>query len=205
MASRTDSSIPNEDSALVEFDEANLFDLSRFPGADAVENGTRANLGVSYLRLDPNGWTLGVTVGRVLRSEDLGQFSAGSGLSGVSSDWMASWQLDMAGLNLANRLLFDDNFNMTKAELQAAYTGDRFAVVTSYVHTVADPLENRPTPISELTLATSYQLTDNWTGRVASRYDFEAERAAKAGLGADLPQRMFAGRSFSLASVHVLD
>ena len=30
---------------------------------------------------------------------------------------------------------------------------------------------------------TSYQLTDNWTGRIASRYDFEAERAAKAGLG----------------------
>ena len=183
LASRTGSSIPNEDSALVEFDEANLFDLSRFPGADAVENGTRANLGVSYLRLDPNGWTLGVTVGRVLRTEDLGQFSDGSGLSGVNSDWMASWQLDMAGFELANRLLFDDNFNMTKAELQAAYTGDRFTVATGYVHTEADAAENRLTPISEMTLATSYQFTDNWTGRVASRYDFEAERAAKAGVG----------------------
>ncbi len=183
LASRTGSSIPNEDSTLVEFDEANLFDLSRFPGADAVENGTRANLGVSYLRLDPNGWTLGVTVGRVLRTEDLGQFSAGSGLSGVSSDWMASWQLEMAGFNLANRLLFDDQFTMTKAELQAAYSGDRFTLATGYVHTEADAAENRLTPISELTLATSYQLTDNWTGRIASRYDFEAERAAKAGLG----------------------
>lgn len=183
LASRSATSIPNEDSALVEFDEANLFDLSRFPGSDAVENGARANLGISYLRLDPNGWTLGVTVGRVLRTEDLGQFSAGSGLSGVSSDWMASWQLDMAGFDLTNRLLFDDQFNITKAELQAAFSGEKFTVVTGYVHTVADPLENRPTPISELTLATSYQLTDNWTGRVASRYDFEAERAAKAGMG----------------------
>ena len=25
-------------------------------------------MGISYLRLDPNGWTLGVTVGRVLRT-----------------------------------------------------------------------------------------------------------------------------------------
>ena len=183
LASRTGSTIPNEDSALVEFDESNLFDLSRFPGSDAVEDGLRANLGVSYLRLDPNGWNLGVTVGRVLRTEDLGQFSEGSGLSGVSSDWMASWQLDMAGLSLANRLLFDDQFNMTKAELQAAYTGQKFNVVTGYVHTEADERENRPTPISEMTLATSYQFTDNWTGRVASRYDFEAERAAKAGVG----------------------
>ncbi|GLS87612.1 LPS-assembly protein LptD [Cypionkella aquatica] len=187
LASRSGTSIPNEDSALVEFDETNLFDLSRFPGADAVENGTRANLGVSYLRLDPNGWTLGVTVGRVLRTEDLGQFSTASGLSGVSSDWMAAWQLEMAGLNLTNRLVFDDQFNMTKAEVQLAYTGDRFNVVTGYVHTEADRFEDSATlisdPISELTLATGVKLTDNWSGRVASRYDFEAERAAKAGLG----------------------
>ncbi|MDB5661353.1 MAG: LPS-assembly protein LptD [Cypionkella sp.] len=183
VGSRSGTTIPNEDSTLVEFDEANLFDLSRFPGADAVENGTRANLGVSYLRLDPNGWTLGMTVGRVLRAEDTGQFSEGSGLSGVSSDWMAAWQLNIAGFDLTNRLLFDDDLAMTKAELQAAYTADRFTLVTGYVHTEADAAENRRKPISELTLASSYQLTDNWAGRVASRYDFEAERAAKAGLG----------------------
>ena len=183
LASRSGSTIPNEDSALVEFDESNLFDLSRFPGSDAVEDGARANLGVSYLRLDPNGWTLGATLGRVLRSEDLGQFSTGSGLSGVSSDWMASWHLDMAGLAVANRLLFDDRFSITKAELQAAYFGEKFSVVTGYVHTEADARESRLTPISELTLATSYNLSNNWAGRVATRYDFEAERAAKAGLG----------------------
>lgn len=183
LASRSGTAIPNEDSTLVEFDEANLFDLSRFPGADAVEDGTRANLGINYLRLDPNGWTLGATFGRVLRTEDLAQFSDGSGLSGVSSDWMASMQLGMEGFNFANRMLFDDDFTVTKAEFQAAYTGERFALATGYVHTEADPLEDRPTPISEMTFATSYAFTGNWTGRIASRYDFEAERAAKAGMG----------------------
>ena len=75
MASKSGIAIPNEDSALVEFDEGNLFDLSRFPGSDAVEGGYRANLGISYLRDDPAGWTLGVTVGRVKRADDIGKIS----------------------------------------------------------------------------------------------------------------------------------
>ncbi len=84
------STIPNEDSALVEFDAGNLFSLNRFPGADAVERGPRANLGLSYTRFDPAGWSLGVVVGRVIRSEDFGQFSAASGLSGKKSGWPPS-------------------------------------------------------------------------------------------------------------------
>ena len=40
---------------------------------DAVERGARANIGLNYLRQDPNGWTLGVTAGRVLRADDLAQ------------------------------------------------------------------------------------------------------------------------------------
>jgi len=183
MASKSGIAIPNEDSALVEFDEGNLFDLSRFPGSDAVEGGYRANLGISYLRDDPAGWTLGVTVGRVLRADDIGQFSTGSGLAGKTTDWIAVWQLDTAKFGLTNRLLFDDDFAFAKAELQAAYTGDRYGMAVGFVHTVADPKENRETPASELTVASSYQFSPGWAGRVASRYDFEADRAAKAGVG----------------------
>lgn len=183
LAANPGSSIPNEDSALVEFDEGNLFALSRFPGSDEVENGFRANLGVNYLRQDPAGWTLGLTAGRVLRKEDLGQFSAGSGLSGISSDWMAAWQLDMARLNVTNRLLFDDNLSMTKAELQSSFAGKRLGLSTGYVHTVADALENRLAPISELTLGSTYKFTDTWTGSFDGRYDLENQRAAKAGVG----------------------
>ena len=61
--------IPNEDSQLPEFDETNLFSLNRFPGLDRLETGLRANLGVSYTRYDPAGWSLGLTLGRVLRAE----------------------------------------------------------------------------------------------------------------------------------------
>ena len=60
--------IPNEDSRLPEFDETNLFSLNRFPGLDRLETGLRANLGISYTRYDPAGWSLGMTLGQVLRS-----------------------------------------------------------------------------------------------------------------------------------------
>lgn len=176
--------IPNEDSALVEFDEGNLFALNRFPGSDATERGVRANLGVSYLRNDPGGWTLGLTAGRVLRVDDLGQFSAGSGLAGINSDWMASWQLTNAGgLGITNRLIFNDDLTLTKGEFLAAVSGDRYGLAAGYVYAVADLAENRPDPTSELNIYSTYKITSNWTAQFANRYDFTAERAAKAGLG----------------------
>jgi LPS-assembly protein len=183
LASNGQSSIPNEDSALVEFDEGNLFALSRFPGSDAVERGSRVNLGFNYLRTDPKGWTFGVTAGRVIRSKDLLQFSTASGLDGIRSNWMAAWQLDMAKFSLTNRILFDDDFSVTKAEFATSYTGDRFSLTTGYVHTLADINESRYNPISELTLSSGFQFNQNWTGRLASRYDFENERTANASAG----------------------
>ena len=184
LAPSGNDSLPNEDSALVEFDEGNLFALNRFPGSDAVERGVRANLGVSYLRSDASGWNLGLTMGRVVRADDLAQFSAASGLGGLQSDWMAAMQLDMAdGLGLTNRVVFDDDLTLTKAEFRAALTADRYSVAAGYVFAVADLAENRPDPTSELTLYSTVKLSPNWTAELASRYDLEAERAAKAGLG----------------------
>ena len=176
--------LPNEDSALVEFDEGNLFTLNRFPGSDATERGTRANIGVSYLRHDPAGWTLGATVGRVLRLGDPGQFSAGSGLAGVNSDWMASWQLHIAGgVGLTNRLIFNDDLALTKGELLGAVSGNRYGFAVGYIYAVADPAENRPDPTSELNIYSTYKISANWTAQFANRYDFETARAANAGIG----------------------
>jgi lipopolysaccharide assembly outer membrane protein LptD (OstA) len=80
--------VPVEDSDIVEFDEASLFALDRFPGSDRREEGTRAALGIGYTRIDPLGWSAGIAAGIVLRHEDLGQFTPGSGLDGATSDWL---------------------------------------------------------------------------------------------------------------------
>lgn len=180
----TDSTgVPNEDSVLVEFDEGNLFSLHRFPGADAVEGGPRVNLGVSYLRHDPLGWTLGVTAGRVIRRDPEAAFSAASGLAGVTSDWLLAIQLQNAGLSLTNRVLLDDDLAVSKGELRFDFNRNRYAVAASYVYVVPDLTENRPAFTQEIVLDAGYDVNAAWSTTLSSRYDLVADRTSRAGLG----------------------
>ncbi len=183
-ASSTSESLPNEDSALVEFDEGNLFALDRFPGSDAVERGTRANVGVTWTRFDPQGWSTGVTIGRVIREADLGQFGAGSGLAGGTSDWLAAVNFTMAdGLAVTGRLVIDDDLSVTKGEARVALNGPKTSVATSVIWAVADPLENRPDPTQEFSFDARRKVTPNWTAKLSGRYDFVADRGTVAGMG----------------------
>ena len=184
FSSSTAETLPNEDSALVEFDEGNLFALDRFPGSDAVERGKRANLGVSWTRFDPQGWSMGVTLGRVFREADLGQFGPGSGLGGQQSDWLAAANFTLAdGLAITGRLVMDDDLSLTKGEARVTLSGPKTAVASSMIWAVADPLENRPEPTRELSIDARRKLSPNWTATFSGRYDFEADQGTVAGLG----------------------
>jgi LPS-assembly protein len=177
-------SLPNEDSTLVEFDEGNLFALDRFPGSDAVERGPRANVGVSWTRYDPRGWSTGVTVGRVFREADLGQFSAGSGLAGAQSDWLAAANFTLSDqFAVTARLVMEDDLSVTKGEARVTLNGAKTSVATSLIWAVADPLENRPDPTQELSVDARRKLNPNWTATFAGRYDFVADQGTVAGLG----------------------
>jgi LPS-assembly protein len=184
LASTDDDEIPNEDSALVEFDEGNLYSLDRFPGSDAVERGNRANVGVTWTRYDPDGWSMGVTVGRVFREADLDQFSVGSGLGGLRSDWLTAVNFTLAdGLALTGRLVMDDDLDVTKAEARLAVNGPNTSVSTSMIWAVADPMENRPDPTEELSIDARRRLNPNWTAKLSGRYDFADDQATLAGVG----------------------
>ncbi|SHJ26282.1 LPS-assembly protein [Palleronia salina] len=188
--------VPNEDSILVEFDEGNLFALSRFPGQDRIETGVRANLGVRYTRTAPSGWTLGAVLGRVWREDavnDLGArttqgpgggFSPASGLFGTKSDWLAAAQLRLGPrFAVTARAVFDDDLEMTKNEARLGYNDDRLSLETSYVFLNGDASENRPRDTHELTLETAYRLSRHWTGSFNTRYDFDQDRAQRSGVG----------------------
>lgn len=176
--------VPNEDSALVEFDEGNLFSFSRFPGGDVRESGLRANLGLTYSLLDPDGWSMRLTGGRVLRSEDLGQFSTGSGLSGDKSDWLLAIQIANAeGLSLSNRMLFDDKFDFSKNELRMAWAGAGYDLAANYVWLVADPSEGRNQATSEIAFFGGWKLSDGWRMTGGARYDMLNDEAIRAGTG----------------------
>lgn len=180
----------NEDSALVEFDEGNLFALNRFPGTETVEDGIRLNLGVNYTRETMAGQRLAVSFGRVFRAKSVEQFSQASGLNGVNSDWLLASQIELGQsdqdqtdlgqvLTLSGRLLFDDNFAATKTDLRVT----KGRLTLGYLFVPADLAEERATSISELTLSATHNLSDNWTATVASRYDFVSKNASKGSLG----------------------
>ncbi len=177
------ANVPNEDSAVVEFDEANLFSLNRFPGSDARETGTRLNFGITYTRTDPLGWNMALTIGRVFRKVDQGQFTQGSGLDGTRSDWLLAARVGVSDdLSLLNRALFDDDFEFTSNELALNWRGSRHDVVTSFTWLRADPAEGRPLDAAEWAFDASYDFDNAWAAAVDWRYDFVADEATRAGL-----------------------
>lgn len=185
-ASSDAEALPNEDSVLVEFDEGSLFALDRFPGSDAVERGPRANVGISWTRYDPDGWSMGVTLGRVYREADLGQFGPASGLGGMRSDWLAGVTFTLSNqVALTARAVLDDDLGLTKGEARVTYNGQATALSGSLIYVVADPLENRPEPTREVTFDARRKLGPNWTAKLSGRYDFVADRGTVAGLGVE--------------------
>lgn len=176
--------VPNEDSTLVDFDEGNLFAFSRFPGEDGVETGFRANIGASHWTHSEDGHRMGFAVGRVLRAEDMNQFSHGTGLDGLESDWLAAVHLDLGErLSLASRGLFDGAFEFSRNETRLAWQVDGAAVAATYLYAVEDPANGRDDALSELTFDGRVAFNDRWSGLVDTRYDFIEDRVQRAGLG----------------------
>jgi LPS-assembly protein len=176
--------VPIEDSVLVEFDEGNLFALDRFPGSDAVEEGTRAALGLSWTRFAADGGMVAASLGRVLRLDDLDQFTVVSGLDGTASDWLVGAQYSNGlGLNLIGRSLFNPDFSANRSEARITWYGDGFGLSSGYVWGEADLATDRSDQISELTINGSRRIAGNWTGRANIQHDFVNDRASNAGLG----------------------
>lgn len=175
--------VPTEDDAIVEFDEANLFALDRFPGSDRREEGPRAAVGVGYTRVDPLGWSAGVTAGLVMRADDLGQFTPGSGLDGAVSDFLVATHLTLGErLRVINRALFDQELAFTSSELVLNWRAEATDIATTYTWLEADPDEGRDEDLAEWAFDANYRFDNDWTAGVNWRYDFAESEPTRAGL-----------------------
>ncbi|HPG23434.1 MAG TPA: LPS assembly protein LptD, partial [Amaricoccus sp.] len=178
---------PNEDSQLPEFDTTNLFVLNRYPGRDRYETGLRANLGISYTRYDPSGWSLGLTAGRVLRADGDTSFPEDSGLDGRWSDYVTSVALTTAwGLTLSDQALFGDDFLFRRNEFAVVYDGDRADFAASYVYFAEDDTNEvlGPQPeTNEFSIDARYRVHPNWEVRGLWRYDIASDSNLRAGAG----------------------
>lgn len=176
--------VPNDESTRVEFDEGNLLSLSRFPAADRRDRGLSAAVGATWARFDPDGWSASLTMGQVFRQDAQPDFTVSSGLTGTESDFLLAGQLDFSGnLALSGRTLFDDNFDVTRAEVRGAWSNARLNVGGTYIWIDEDEAIQQFEPIGEVTLAGTYRIDRFWTTNVNMRYDIEVGRAATAAAG----------------------
>ncbi len=186
IADARGDAVPLEDSRIVEFDEANLFSFSRYPGSDGVEDGARVAAGFSWQRNDPDGWALDLAFGRVASLDGSLGFADGTGLDGDQSEWLLAGRLAVNDqLWLASRSLFDDNVAFTLSETRVDWHNNRGRIGSSYIFAEPEPAEGRDTRLSEISFDGALQLTDNWTASTDWRYDFTAGRAARVGIGLD--------------------
>ncbi len=170
--------VPNEDSTETEFDQANLFALSRFPGQDARETGARVAYGARWTRVSPDAWNATLTFGRILREEANSAFTTSSGLQGRASDWLLAGQVDFPnGLAIDGRTLFDDSLNFAKTEARVSWSDEHLDLAASYLWI------DDTTAVSEWTLESAYQINDIWSVSADASYDFVTNRAARATIG----------------------
>ncbi len=175
---------PNDESTQVEFDEANLLTLSRFPAADRREHGGTVAAGFRWLHQAPAGWSAALTLGKIWRDTEDTEFSRSSGLTGTQSDLLIAGRFsNTLGLTLSARGLLDEDALFSKAEARAGWSNPRLDLGASYLLLKADPDENRDRSQSEWTFDGRYQLTRNWATSGEASYDLADRRLDRVGLG----------------------
>ncbi|MEM9248105.1 MAG: LPS assembly protein LptD [Pseudomonadota bacterium] len=177
---------PTEESVQLELDAGNLFALSRFPAYDEVEAGLRANLGIGYTFANPDGWSFGVTAGRVVRAEDLGQFDGYAAFEGTVSDWMLGVDLALnESLSFSTRSLFDDDLSADRVETRLGWSSDKLDLAGSYAWLAASPAEERRQVINQWRFDGAYRVNERWRASADVSYDLTLERRAEAEIGVE--------------------
>ena len=166
------TTVPNEDSQLVEFEASNLFSLNRFPGIDVYESGARANVGITYSHRSTKGARLEGVVGQVFRLTDPGQFPMASSSSGTSSYLVFGGQLSLPSrLRLVQRMVFDTSFNIARNETGLFYKKGNFNMESSYLWLVSGAAGNTTTR-SDWVVDGGIDLGNKWRTEASWRYDF---------------------------------
>ncbi len=180
----SDTDTPTDESTQLELDSGNLYSLSRFPAYDEFEAGLRANLGLSWTRYDPTGWSMRGTIGRILRAEDLGQFDGYEILEGSESDWLAEVQFDLPNrISIGNRAMFDDDFDFSRNELRFDWYGDVLDIGASYIWLEPSAVESRSIRTREWTIEADWDVNERLSTSLDWRYDMVIERAHSTTLG----------------------
>jgi LPS-assembly protein len=175
------SAIPPEDSLDLEFTDANLFALNRFPGRDRQEGGTRVDAALRSAWLFPNGGQVEGLVGRSFRATEDAVFPVGSGLENRASDWVARARLaPVPWFEVLGRTRLDgEGLEPNLWDVSGTVFAGRFSVTAGYLG--SDPPPNGSyAKRDEWSLGGQLRLTENWRIGGFGRYDFSSDQPVSA-------------------------
>jgi LPS-assembly protein len=178
---------PNEDSRDVEFTDANLFALNRFPGRDRLEGGTRVNYGLRNTLFLESGGSLEAMFGQSIRAHKDDSFDPQSGLSGRASDFVARFSADPLpwfGISYRTRIA-NDQLRQTFSDVSMIVGQAPLSVSLSYTLTPPSITGNRLSRREEVIAGASIgpfrnTALSNWRAATAAVYDIEDSRLITA-------------------------
>ena len=127
--------IPNEDARAVDLEDSNLFALSRFPGHDRWEDGSRITYGVEWVVDRPN-VSISTVVGQSYRlTRNPGIFPDGTGLTDRWSDIVGRTRLRVGRfIDFTHRFRVDkDNFAPRRNEVDVTVGTDQTYLQVGYL------------------------------------------------------------------------
>jgi LPS-assembly protein len=173
--------IPAEDSLDLEFSDATLFELNRFPGRDLQEGGTRVDAAMRAAWLFPNGGQVEGLVGRSFRASSEALFPVGSGLERQSSDWVARARIaPVPWLEMLGRTRLDGETGEQRLwDVSGTVFSQRLSVTAGYLG--SDPPPNAAyRKRDEISLGGVLRVDGNWRLGAFGRYDRGLERPVAA-------------------------
>ncbi|MGC6511680.1 MAG: LPS-assembly protein LptD [Parvibaculales bacterium] len=181
---KNDPSIPNEDSLSIDFDNTNLFEISRYAGLDLVESGSRADFGLRYSARFESGQHASVFVGQSLRRRKNELVGRSTGLEDRESDYVVEFNAAPTDkINLSSRMRVDkEDLEIVRSEtdLTAQYGPARLNMGYVFLdRRISDDNKER----EEARASFGYNLSGNWRFDASIRQDMVRETSLNRGIG----------------------
>ncbi len=153
--------IPNEDSAIWQFDETNLFQTNKSPGYDLYEAGQSVTLGGRATVMLPGDRSGSILVGRVLQFETDPAVPQRTGLQSALSDWVVSGEAKpFQNVSLFTRLRLDSHdLAVNYLESGANFATSRVSGYIAYLYERDSPSGG---PVDSLDIHGEVDVTKHW-------------------------------------------
>ena len=200
------SDIPNEDSVSFEFDETNLFSLSRFPGYDRWDGGPKLNYGVRMAAYGETSGHVEFLAGQSLRAKTDDTFTEASGLRDQFSDYVGRLTVSPGRyVQLVDRVRLAQNSNLDvrRHELGATLGTAINNVTISYADLVNTDYLRQNERQEAIAATVRMQLTKYWATEIRHTRDLRDDGSLLNFLGLRYTDEcfdiiLFAERTFTV-------